>query len=105
LPGEVAGAVFTAVCSVLLFVSLPNTDLHSYTFISHKCLNMPIPAAALSEVWVGGRSLAGISGSNSAGGMGSAIVMYNYARVHDILDGTWRCQGFIFPLDLYFWIL
>jgi hypothetical protein len=54
---------------------------------------MPIPAAARSEAWVSGLSLAGIAGSNSAGGMDSATVRYNSAHVQEILDGTWRCQG------------
>ena len=31
--------------------------------------NMPVPVTALSKVWVCGRSLAGIMGSNSAGDM------------------------------------
>jgi hypothetical protein len=31
--------------------------------------NMPIPVAAKFEAWVCGRSLAGITGSNLAGGM------------------------------------
>ena len=53
---------------------------------------MPIPETARYEAWVGGRLLAGIAGSNSAGGMDSAIVLYNSAHVHEILGGTWRCQ-------------
>ena len=80
-------------CVLCIALCLPYTDRHSYTFISHKCLNMPIPAAALSGVWVRGRSLAGTAGSNSAGGMDSAVVVCNSARVHEIFYGTWRCQG------------
>jgi len=37
-----------------------------FTFID---LFAPIPVAAWSKVWVCGRSLAGIAGSNLAGGM------------------------------------
>jgi hypothetical protein len=37
--------------------------------VGFKWLAQPIPVAAPSTVWVCGRSLAGIAGSNSAGGM------------------------------------
>ena len=35
---------------------------------------MPIPVAARSKTWVCGRSLAGIVGSNPAGGMDMSLV-------------------------------
>jgi hypothetical protein len=101
LPGEVAGGVFAALsfqqvlppyCSECRCVSSILWPLQLHLYFTQMCLNMPIPAVARSEVWVDGRSLAGIAGSNSAGGIDSAIVMYNSAHVHEILDGTWRCQ-------------
>jgi hypothetical protein len=49
---------------------------------------MPIPAAAPSEAWVGGRSLPGIAGSNSAGGMDSAVVYI--LRVFKTSDDAFR---------------
>jgi len=101
LPGEVAGGMFATVsvqqvlCIALIVDAclshLPAATV--YLYFTQMCLNMPIPAAARSEAWVGRRSLAGIMGSNSAGGKVSAIVMYNSAHVHEILDGTLRCQG------------
>jgi hypothetical protein len=35
----------------------------------YVCMYKPIPVAARSKAWVCGRSLAGIVGSNTAGGM------------------------------------
>ena len=44
--------------------------MKSYVNISsYYCIILPIPVAARSEVWVCGRSLAGIVGSNPTGGM------------------------------------
>ena len=59
-----------------------------------QCVNTPIPAAARSEVWVGGRSLPGTAGSIPAGGM--------YSAIGDVKVVTWRVEGFLFPLGLYF---
>jgi hypothetical protein len=43
-------------------------------FVSVKFFVLPIPLAARSEAWVCGRSLAGIVGSNPAGGMDVCVV-------------------------------
>jgi hypothetical protein len=42
-------------------------------FISRVSTYVPIPVAALFKAWVCGRSLAGIAGSNPAGGMDFCI--------------------------------
>jgi hypothetical protein len=39
-----------------------------------KGIHLPIPVAARSKAWVCGRSLAGIEGSNPAGGMGVCLL-------------------------------
>jgi len=44
-------------------------------------INLPIPLAARSEAWVCGRSLAGIGGSNPAGGMDVFFVSVVYIQV------------------------
>jgi hypothetical protein len=41
------------------------TSLYTHTYVQR----LPIPVAARSKVWVFGCSLAGIVGSNSAGGI------------------------------------
>jgi hypothetical protein len=48
----------------------------------------PIPLAALAKVWVCGRSLAGVAGSNLAGGMGVSSECC-------VLSGRGLCVGLI----------
>ena len=43
--------------------------------------DMPIPVAARSTAWICGRSLAGIVGSNLAGGMDMFLVSVVYCQV------------------------
>ena len=44
-------------------------------YIQHIQVLLPIPVAARSKAWVCGRSLAGIAGSNPAGGYGCLSVV------------------------------
>jgi hypothetical protein len=67
-------------------------------FISVSSKNrLPIPVAALSKAWVCGRSLAGIAGSNPAGGGGLNVRLL---RVNTILQRrrreTWT--GYLCPI-------
>ena len=45
-----------------------NQSAHAFVIIVVYILNEPIPVAGRSKTWVCGRSLAGITGSNPAGG-------------------------------------
>jgi hypothetical protein len=67
-------------CDFTLIIprSLPLRHAYFYLFLmfsmhdlfhNHNDNSLPIPAAARSKAWVCGRSLAGIMGSNPAGGM------------------------------------
>jgi len=55
----------------------------------------PIPVAARSKAWVCGRSLAGIVGSNSAGGMDVCLL-----SVLCVLSGTGLCVALITRPDV-----
>ena len=60
----------------------PSSDSHYISTITYSEIHIdfivlilnPIPVAARSKAWVCGRSLAGIAGSNPAGGMGVCLL-------------------------------
>jgi hypothetical protein len=73
---------------VNFFISILIFWLRSKWFFSDMCRPFPTPVAAQFDVWVCGRSFAGIAGSIPAGGM-------HVCRECCVLSGRRLCDGLI----------
>jgi hypothetical protein len=71
-----------------VFVALSAIDLRVVMVLPSLVASVPIPVAARSQSLVCGRSIAGIVGSNSVGGMGVSCE-------YRVLSGRGLCVGLI----------